>query len=64
MASKKLEFMYTNWSGETRLRSVEPISIWYGSTAFHKEPQWILEARDLEKNEIRNFAMRDIQGIS
>jgi hypothetical protein len=34
--------------------------VWFGETAWHPEPQWLLDVVDLEKNTERSFAMRDI----
>ena len=58
---KKKKILYTNWKNETRYRLIKPISIEFKSTEWHKEKQWILNAVDIEKNAIRNFAMRDIK---
>lgn len=40
---------------------MHPKKIWFGSTEWHKEPQWLMTAMDVEKNEIRDFAMKDIE---
>lgn len=56
-----LKFIYKNWKGETKERMVEPIKVWYGSTEWHPEEQWFLKAKDLEKEEERDFALRDIE---
>jgi len=37
-----------------------PIEIWFGSTEWHKQDQWLLAATDLDKNERRDFALQDI----
>lgn len=50
---------YTNWRGERRERTVTPISIVFGPTEWHPEPQWLLEAIDSEKG-LRRFAMANI----
>ncbi len=55
-----LVFEYTNWKGETAVRRVKPIEIWYGKTEYHPQEQWLLKALDLEKGEERNFAVKDI----
>lgn len=60
MNKQHVKILYTNWKGETRERIILPISIEYKSTSWHKEEQWILIAMDIEKNEIRNFAIKDI----
>lgn len=51
---------YTNWRGETATRRIIPISIWFGSTEWHKQAQWLLKALDIEKNAERDFALKDI----
>lgn len=51
---------YTNWRGERRNRMVRPISIRYGSTKEHPEPQWFMLAWDMEKESYRTFSMKDI----
>ena len=59
--NKQVQILYTNWKGETRLRTIIPISIEFKSTEWHKEEQWILNALDVEKNEMRSFAIKDIK---
>lgn len=51
---------YTNWRGEHGERRVVPHRIWYGSTEWHPEPQWMLDAHDLDRDADRSFAMADI----
>ena len=53
--------LYTNWKGETSERDIKPIELWFGATEYHPEEQWLLRAVDIEKNDERNFAMKDIQ---
>lgn len=57
-------FMYRNHRGEVAERHVIPISPHWGSTEWHPEPQWLLQAYDLDKAAIRDFAMDDILGAS
>lgn len=57
---KQVKILYTNWKGETKDRVIVPISVEFKSTEWHKEEQWILNALDVEKNEMRAFAMKDI----
>jgi predicted DNA-binding transcriptional regulator YafY len=52
---------YTNYRGETADRRVVPQSIRFAATEWHPEPQWLLDALDVDKNAERSFAMRDIQ---
>lgn len=53
---------YTNWRGERYWRKILPIAIWHGTTEWHHEPQWFLRAMDIEKGELRDFAMTNING--
>ena len=55
-----LQFEYKNWKGETSIRKVIPYKIWFGSTEFHKEEQYLLHAYDVDKCGERNFALRDV----
>lgn len=54
-------FKYKNYKGEICIRKVRPIEIWFGSTIYHPENQWLLKAFDVDKNDYRNFAIKDIQ---
>jgi predicted DNA-binding transcriptional regulator YafY len=51
---------YTNWRGERSLRVVEPKSIFFGKNEWHREPQWLLSALDVQKKEVRTFALASI----
>ncbi len=57
---KPLKFKYKNWEGKLAVRTVKPIKSWYGKTKWHPKEQWLLRALDLEKNEERDFAVKDI----
>lgn len=50
---------YTNWRGETSERTISPRRMWFGSTEWHPEPQWLLSAIDTEKGALRDFALKD-----
>ncbi len=56
-----LVFSYVNHRGETGDRHVRPIRIWFGSTAWHREAQWLLEAWDLDRQATRDFALAGIR---
>jgi hypothetical protein len=57
----ELTFKYKNWKGEISDRKVLPITVWFGSTEYHKEPQLFLKAFDVDKQVERDFALKDIQ---
>lgn len=57
----ELVFDYVNHRGEKGERRVRPTGpIYFGSTEFHKEGQWLMEAWDLDKDATRVFALKDI----
>jgi predicted DNA-binding transcriptional regulator YafY len=58
---KAIRILYTNYRGETALRTVIPERLHFGSTEWHPEPQWLLDALDLEKGQSRTFAMKDVR---
>lgn len=62
--SEKVKILYINWRNERGVRTIRPETIWFGATEWHKEKQWLLTALDLEKNEKRDFAMKDIESWS
>lgn len=61
MNEQVVTIVYTNYRGETAERRIIPKKIWFGSTEWHPEEQWLLEALDVDKDEDRNFAMKDIK---
>ena len=54
-----ITFTYTNWRGETSIRKAIPMGMEWGSTEWHPEPGWLLNAYDLEKQAERQFALKD-----
>lgn len=59
-----LVFVYRNYRGVVSTRRVLPATVWYGSSAWHTEPQWFLAGYDLDKRALRDFAFRDITLIN
>lgn len=58
-----LEFDYVNYKGEAGHRRVQFEQVRFGSSPWHQEPQWLMQAFDLDKNETREFALRDMKNI-
>ena len=58
-----IKIQYTNWRGENSLRSVIPRKILFGSTEWHPSKQWLLYAHDVDKNDMRSFAIQDIEAF-
>ena len=61
MEGHPIKVRYKNWKGETAVRTIVPREIFFGSSEWHKEPQWLLKVFDVEKNAERTYALRDIQ---
>ena len=57
-----LRFRYRNWRGEVADRAVIPIRTSVGVSIYHNDgnPCWIMTAYDTEKDQIRDFALKDI----
>ena len=60
--ARRLTISYTNWRGEFGRREIAPIHLIWGSNEWHPEPQWLIEAWDISKAEIRTFALIGIGG--
>lgn len=60
MPKKEFSILYTNHRGETATRRIVPERVWFGSTRWHPEPQWLLDAKDIDRRDRRSFALRDI----
>ena len=55
-------FEYVNHHGERSTRHVRPIRIFYGFNEWHLEPQWLLEAIDIDRDgQSRTFAIASIE---
>ena len=50
---------YKNWRGEIREREIIIKGLIFGSTKWHPEEQWLLNAIDVEDNKEKQFALRD-----
>lgn len=56
-------FDYINWKSNKSTRIVEVGELYYGSTKYHPEKQWLLEAYDIVKEDVRVFALKDITNV-
>jgi SAM-dependent methyltransferase len=54
-----LKIDYTNWRGERRQRTIQPLEIRYGSTQWHPEPSWLLKGSEAGKGE-RFYALENV----
>ena len=48
----ELTVLYTNWRSAT-------VRVHWGNNEWHREPQWLREAWDYDKNAVRDFALKD-----
>ena len=55
-----IKVKYKNWKGEVGIRTIIPQTIYYGSTDFHKENQWLMDVFDVDKDALRTYALMDI----
>lgn len=60
-ASQPVDVDYVNWRGERGERHVIPNRIVFGATKYHPDPQWLMEAYDLDKSAMRVFALLDMR---
>ena len=59
-----VEIDYTNWRGERSKRRIVPMRLTWENNEWHPETQWLLEALDVEKKEMRTFAFTNIHSWS
>lgn len=58
--AKAISIFYTNHRGVTSRRLIVPKSVRFAASSWHPEPQWLLDAWDVDKQDERSFAMVDI----
>ncbi len=62
VSDRVLEFDYTNHRGERGRRRIVPLRVWYGSTAWHPEAQWMLRAWCCDRQDVRDFPLNAVMG--
>jgi predicted DNA-binding transcriptional regulator YafY len=55
------EFDYVNYKGEFGVRTVVPVRFFWGESDYHPGYQWLLEAFDLDRRDMRTFAMSGVK---
>ncbi len=58
--TKFVYIRYKNYQGKIANRRILPKKFWFGATRWHSEKQYLLDALDMDKNQQRSFAMKDI----
>lgn len=58
----ELTFTYKNWKGIVSERRIDihSINIYYGEVEWHEGEQWLMDSYDVEKDDFRTFAIKDI----
>lgn len=62
--NEAVEIVYTDGRGRRAVHHILPIDIVFDSNQFNPEPQWHLEAFDMEAGEPLFFAIKDIHSWS
>lgn len=60
MKLKHLLVDYTNHRGERAIRQIMPIRLYFGSTQWHPQEQWMLEVYDHDKDAVRDYAIAGV----
>jgi predicted DNA-binding transcriptional regulator YafY len=60
MQGQPVTIDYINYRGQRALRRIMPEKVFFGVSNWHQGEQWFLLAEDLDKHELREFAMKDI----
>ena len=55
-----VRFRYTNWQGVVADRKAKFEALIYTSNEWHRTPQWLIKAIDIDKGEVRMFALQDM----
>lgn len=63
LTGSDIEFDYVNYKGEKSHRRISPRFIRYGTSQWHAAPQWLMQAMDLDKADLREFAMKDMTNV-
>lgn len=51
---------YTNYRGEKEVRTIIPMSFFFGSTEYHPQEQWLLRVWDCDRHAERIYALKEI----
>lgn len=56
-AFQAITVLYTNYRGETSLRTITPVRVYYGKTDWHPTPGWLLHCYDWDKQAYRDYEL-------
>jgi hypothetical protein len=57
---KAVTIEYSDYNNDRRRTTIVPKTLYWGNTIHRQQPQWMLEAMDLSKMELRTFELRNI----
>lgn len=60
LAPMHVTILYRNHRGKVAHRRILPQQVRFDASEWHPEPQWLLDAVDLDKGERRSFALCDV----
>lgn len=61
LQNKVIAVEYKNYRGETAVRKVIPLELYYGNTEYHPQDQWLLRVWDMEKDAERIYSLQGIK---
>jgi hypothetical protein len=56
-------FVYRNYAGKISKRTAKVLRFYWAANEYHPEPQFLMAALDLDKQEPRGFAVKDISEL-
>jgi hypothetical protein len=51
---------YTNYRGEKGVRTIVPLSFFFGTTEYHPKEQWLIKLWDVDRQAERIYALQEI----
>ncbi len=59
-ARNPIKIEYTNYRGEKGVRTIVPISFFFGTTEYHPQEQWLIKLWDVDRQAERIYALKEI----
>lgn len=59
--AKAIKVRYKNWRGEVANRTIIPQELYWGTTEYHPQEQWLLKVWDVDRNAERVYALQEIE---
>lgn len=58
---RAIKVIYSNWRGEKATRTIVPLSLYWGKSEWHPQEQWMIRVWDVDRNDYREYAFKDIE---